>query len=52
MLIPDVPEGDKALIKVAGVRYDISMGGYRRIETTKGRKSVGRNFRHPRLVCS
>lgn len=52
VLIPDVPEGDTARIKVAGVRYDISMGGYRRIETTKGRKSVGRKFRHPRLVCS
>jgi hypothetical protein len=51
ILIPDVPNGDRAVIKVAGVRYDVTAGPSRRIETNRGRDQVGRNFRHPRLVC-
>ena len=50
--IPDVPNGDAALVKVAGVRYDIAPGPYRRIEAKRGGESVGRHFRQPRFVCS
>jgi PKD repeat protein len=51
VLIPDVPNGDRATIKVAGVRYDVTAGPSRRIETNRGRAQAGRDFRHPRLVC-
>ena len=50
--IPDVPDGDRALVKVAGVRYDIAPGAYRRLEAAEGNDSVGRHFRQPRFICS
>jgi len=49
--IPDVSRSDKAIVKVAGVRYDISPGPYRRIDVGKSSESVGRDFREPRFSC-
>ena len=46
-----IRQEDGSYVDGPAVFYDVAVGGYRRIETTKGRKSVGRNFRHPRLVC-
>lgn len=50
--IPDVPAGVKAIVKVAGLRYDLLAGKTRRIALLADRESAGRSGRLPRRVCS
>lgn len=49
--IPEVPAGVRALVKVAGVRYDSTPGRYRRIELRPDRKAAGPPKRLPKRIC-
>jgi hypothetical protein len=39
--IPRVPKGVRAVVKVAGVRYDLQPGRYRQVTLEKGRSTAG-----------
>lgn len=50
--IPGVGAGDKATIKVAGVRYDLVVGTYRRVVLDGTKTSVGPKAKLPKRICS
>lgn len=49
--IPKVPKGVGARVKVAGVRYDVRPGRYRRVVLARGRNAAGPARRLPKKIC-
>jgi hypothetical protein len=49
--IAKVPAGVGAVIKVAGVRYDVKAGAYRSIKLAGGRNAAGPARRLPKKIC-
>ncbi len=52
MRIPNVPSDVGADVKVAGVRYDLATGKYRRVILAKGKASEGPTGKVKGPVCS
>jgi hypothetical protein len=50
--VPGGAERVAAVVKVAGVRFDLRTGSYRRISLAKARKSAGPAGKLPRRICS
>jgi hypothetical protein len=49
--IPKVPKGVGAVVKVAGVRYDVKAGRYRSVRLPGGRSTAGPKRALPKKIC-